>query len=101
MAAALEETRPREDLPQPEAAPTKRKRMVIIGGGFAGVAAARALMRCDAEVVLIDRRNHHFFQPLLYHGNRSSRSYRDRRTHSSDRGEAAESHSNPGGSDSR
>ena len=41
-------------------------RIVIIGGGFAGVAAARALRRCKAEVVLIDRRNHHIFQPLLY-----------------------------------
>jgi NADPH-dependent 2,4-dienoyl-CoA reductase/sulfur reductase-like enzyme len=41
-------------------------RIVIIGGGFAGVAAARALQRCNAEIVLIDRRNHHIFQPLLY-----------------------------------
>jgi NADH dehydrogenase len=66
MTAALEETRPREKLTCPEAAPAKRKRVVIIGGGFAGIAAARALRRCDAEVVLIDRRNHHIFQPLLY-----------------------------------
>src|SRR6266700_4584710 len=43
-----------------------QKRIVIIGGGFAGIAAARALKRADAEVVLIDRRNHHIFQPLLY-----------------------------------
>src|SRR5216117_4387668 len=63
---ALEETHPRETLSRPEAAPTKQKRVVIIGGGFAGIAAARALKRCDAEVVLIDRRNHHIFQPLLY-----------------------------------
>jgi NADH:ubiquinone reductase (H+-translocating) len=39
---------------------------VIVGGGFAGIAAARALKRCDADVVLIDQRNHHIFQPLLY-----------------------------------
>jgi len=39
---------------------------VIVGGGFAGIAAARALKRCDAEIVLIDQRNHHIFQPLLY-----------------------------------
>jgi NADH dehydrogenase len=39
---------------------------VIIGGGFAGIAAARALGSCDADVTLIDRRNHHIFQPLLY-----------------------------------
>ena len=41
-------------------------RVVIVGGGFAGVAAARELRNCQAEVVLIDRRNHHIFQPLLY-----------------------------------
>jgi len=41
-------------------------RIVIIGGGFAGIAATRALRRCNAEIVLIDRRNHHIFQPLLY-----------------------------------
>jgi len=39
---------------------------VIIGGGFGGIAAARALKHCDAEVVVIDKRNHHIFQPLLY-----------------------------------
>lgn len=66
MTAALQETRPREALPRAEAAPTNRKRVVIIGGGFAGIAAARALRRSNAEVVLIDRRNHHIFQPLLY-----------------------------------
>src|SRR5258705_9484153 len=43
-----------------------KKRVLIVGGGFAGIAAARALKRADAEVVLIDRRNHHIFQPLLY-----------------------------------
>jgi NADH:ubiquinone reductase (H+-translocating) len=63
---ALQETHPRETLSRPEPAPTEQKRVVIIGGGFAGIAAARALKRCDAEVVLIDRRNHHIFQPLLY-----------------------------------
>jgi NADH dehydrogenase len=44
----------------------RRNRIVIVGGGFAGVAAVRALKHCDADVVLIDRRNHHIFQPLLY-----------------------------------
>jgi NADH:ubiquinone reductase (H+-translocating) len=48
------------------ALPLERKRVVIIGGGFAGLAAARALRHADAEVVLVDRRNHHIFQPLLY-----------------------------------
>src|SRR3982075_1696629 len=46
--------------------PGQKPRIVIIGGGFAGLAAAHALRHCDAEVVLIDRRNHHIFQPLLY-----------------------------------
>src|SRR2546429_5466847 len=66
MSAALEVTRQREKLSSLEPAPQTRKRVVIIGGGFAGIAAARALRRCDAEIVLIDRRNHHIFQPLLY-----------------------------------
>ena len=46
--------------------PDARKRVVIIGAGFAGIAAARALARSEADVILIDRRNHHIFQPLLY-----------------------------------
>ena len=40
--------------------------MVIVGGGFGGVAAARALRDVPVDVVLIDRSNHHLFQPLLY-----------------------------------
>ncbi len=40
--------------------------VVIIGGGFAGLAAARALAKAPVHVTLIDRRNHHLFQPLLY-----------------------------------
>jgi NADH dehydrogenase len=52
---------------QRAAAPTvSRRRIVIVGGGFAGIAAARALKRSDADIILIDRRNHHIFQPLLY-----------------------------------
>jgi NADH dehydrogenase FAD-containing subunit len=39
---------------------------VIVGGGFGGLAAAKALRKTDARVVLIDRQNHHLFQPLLY-----------------------------------
>lgn len=41
-------------------------RIVIVGGGFAGLYAARELSGSDAEVVVVDRRNHHLFQPLLY-----------------------------------
>ena len=40
--------------------------IVILGGGFGGLAAARALTRASARVTLLDRRNHHVFQPLLY-----------------------------------
>src|SRR5215510_11388642 len=43
-----------------------RPRVVIVGGGFGGLAAAKALRRTPAEVILIDRNNHHVFQPLLY-----------------------------------
>jgi NADH dehydrogenase FAD-containing subunit len=41
-------------------------RVVIVGGGFAGLEAARALRKSPAKVLLIDRTNHHLFQPLLY-----------------------------------
>jgi NADH dehydrogenase len=44
----------------------KGHRTVIIGGGFGGLYAARKLRRVDTEVILIDRRNFHLFQPLLY-----------------------------------
>jgi NADH dehydrogenase len=40
--------------------------VVIIGGGFGGLSAARALKRAQVRLTLIDRRNHHLFQPLLY-----------------------------------
>jgi NADH:ubiquinone reductase (H+-translocating) len=46
--------------------PRKQPRIVIVGGGFAGIAAAKALRHCEADVIVIDRRNHHIFQPLLY-----------------------------------
>jgi len=41
-------------------------RVVIVGGGFAGIHAARALKDINVSVTLIDKRNHHLFQPLLY-----------------------------------
>ena len=43
-----------------------RPHVVIVGGGFAGLSAARALRGADVQVTLLDRRNHHVFQPLLY-----------------------------------
>jgi NADH dehydrogenase len=45
---------------------TEAKRVVVIGGGFAGLWAVRQLKRAPVEITLIDRRNHHLFQPLLY-----------------------------------
>jgi NADH:ubiquinone reductase (H+-translocating) len=43
-----------------------RPHVVVIGGGFGGLAAARALAHAPVNVTLLDRRNHHLFQPLLY-----------------------------------
>ena len=43
-----------------------RKRVVIIGGGFAGINAAINLARLPVDITLVDRKNHHTFQPLLY-----------------------------------
>lgn len=45
---------------------TGRHRVVIVGGGFGGLSAAQELAGADVEITLIDRRNHHLFQPLLY-----------------------------------
>ena len=44
----------------------KRKQVVIVGGGFGGLQAARKLRRANVDVTLVDRRNFHLFQPLLY-----------------------------------
>jgi len=46
--------------------PTPKTRVVLIGGGFGGLNAARAMSKGDIEILLIDRTNHHLFQPLLY-----------------------------------
>ncbi|HET9454405.1 MAG TPA: NAD(P)/FAD-dependent oxidoreductase [Gemmatimonadaceae bacterium] len=46
--------------------PPRRPRVVIIGGGFGGLYAARVLRRHAVDVTVIDRTNHHLFQPLLY-----------------------------------
>ena len=50
----------------PAEANGKRRRVVIVGGGFGGLAAARKLRGADVDVTLVDRLNHHLFQPLLY-----------------------------------
>jgi NADH dehydrogenase len=44
----------------------ERHRVVIVGGGFGGLWAAKALRRAEVDLTLVDRRNHHLFQPLLY-----------------------------------
>src|ERR1700724_2239076 len=44
----------------------QRPNVVIVGAGFGGLEAARALSRAPVEVTVIDRQNHHCFQPLLY-----------------------------------
>src|SRR5207302_3078702 len=47
-------------------APMGRERVVIVGGGFGGLACARALDGADVDVLLLDARNYHLFTPLLY-----------------------------------
>ena len=44
----------------------RRARVVIVGAGFAGIETAKALRHAQVDITLIDRRNHHLFQPLLY-----------------------------------
>jgi len=44
----------------------RRHQVVVVGGGFGGLNATRALAKADADVTLVDRTNHHLFQPLLY-----------------------------------
>jgi len=45
---------------------SERHRVVVVGGGFGGLPATRFLAHCGVDVTLIDRKNHHLFQPLLY-----------------------------------
>ena len=59
---------PASQQPAPRAAArhTQKPRIVIVGAGFVGLYAAKALRKADAEVVLIDQNNYHTFQPLIY-----------------------------------
>jgi NADH dehydrogenase len=53
-------------IPSSKGQMTEKQRVVILGGGFGGLHAAKALKRAPVSVTLIDRRNYHLFQPLLY-----------------------------------
>ena len=46
--------------------PTSSSRVVIVGGGFGGLFAARALAHAPLNITLIDKRNYHLFRPMLY-----------------------------------
>jgi NADH:ubiquinone reductase (H+-translocating) len=56
----------RRPVPAPRARERSRHRVVVVGGGFAGLQAVRKLARAPVDVTLIDRRNFHLFQPLVY-----------------------------------
>jgi NADH:ubiquinone reductase (H+-translocating) len=54
------------ELQTTQSTPTQRHRVVVVGGGFGGLNAVRALAHADVDVTVVDRTNHHLFQPLLY-----------------------------------
>jgi NADH:ubiquinone reductase (H+-translocating) len=56
----------RTDAPSEQVPSMKRPTVVIVGGGFGGLAAARGLVGAPADLLLVDAENHHCFQPLLY-----------------------------------
>src|SRR3954469_14764501 len=45
---------------------TPRKRVIVVGAGFAGINLAKRLRNCPIDVIIVDRHNYHLFQPLLY-----------------------------------
>lgn len=55
----------------------KRKKLVIIGGGFAGINVCKGLKRSNLDITIIDKKNHHLFQPLLYQAATATLSPRD------------------------
>ncbi len=64
--AAAPTTEPETGSDAPPLLLARRPRVVVVGGGFGGIHTVRQLAKADCEVVLIDRKNHHVFQPLLY-----------------------------------
>jgi NADH dehydrogenase len=63
MSGVLASLRPGARIPTPQGPP---HRVVVVGGGFGGLPACRFLANLPVDVTLLDRRNHHLFQPLLY-----------------------------------
>lgn len=55
----------------------KRKKLIIIGGGFAGITVCKHLKNADLDIILLDKKNHHLFQPLLYQAATATLSPRD------------------------
>lgn len=55
----------------------RKKKLIIIGGGFAGINACRGLKRANLDITMIDKKNHHLFQPLLYQAATATLSPRD------------------------
>ncbi|MCH9812115.1 NAD(P)/FAD-dependent oxidoreductase [bacterium] len=55
----------------------KKKKLIVIGGGFAGINVCRGLKRANLDITLIDKKNHHLFQPLLYQAATATLSPRD------------------------
>src|ERR1700761_7955259 len=44
----------------------ERHQVLVVGGGFGGLSVTKALARADVDITIVDRTNHHLFQPLLY-----------------------------------
>jgi NADH dehydrogenase len=65
-AHAPSQAMPREPIALEQRGAPARERVVIIGAGFAGLSAAKALANAPVDVIVIDRHNYHLFQPLLY-----------------------------------
>lgn len=55
-----------DNITHPLATTSQKHRIVVVGAGFGGLACVKGLRRADAEITVIDKQNHHLFQPLLY-----------------------------------
>jgi NADH dehydrogenase len=59
-------SQPQPPPPPPQPIPSLKEKVIIVGGGFGGINAAKRLKKGDFDILLIDKSNHHLFQPLLY-----------------------------------